>query len=168
MNNGIRHSFNLFFFGFLVIIGYPTIARLHLRFMSDDPSSKQFSLITSCLMIVPANVGMVPMCFLFNRCMDLHKRLSNLLAHTVHVDLIYQSLMGSYDSRVYDPDNVSLLRRDLDHPDQLKRLFAPKCFGISLTYTLLCKIHFWFGFILLSIIAGNKCNNRSSMADIFC
>lgn len=157
MNNGVRDSFKIVHVNVAILISIPIIIRLHLPYMDQDASSRDFALKTSYFVLIPANFVLVPLCHLFSRCMDLNKSLAYLLAHTIETDLKYSQQGSSSghchpDATLYNAHNVTLLRRELNHPERLKSRVAVMALGMSFTYTLLCRLLFWYGFIMLSII----------------
>ena len=52
---------------------------------------------------------------------------------------------------IYDPHTVWILRKELEHPDELILQFETKCLGLKMTYANLVRIYFWLGILVLSI-----------------
>ena len=59
-------------------------------------------------------------------------------------------------AKVYDTLTVALLRKELGLPRCVENRFAIKSLGMSCTYMLICKIHFWVGLLLLPILITEK------------
>ena len=78
------HAFGPFVFGCLILMTtIPVSLRLHSSYLND--TFKVYAMIFCLVMVSVADIVLLPLCYLYSRCLDLHRCLSSLLAHTVEV-----------------------------------------------------------------------------------
>lgn len=146
----------------------PILVRIHLPYLrqafNDDNKPFFFeliqalSLIISCSALLLADIGALPICNLYSRCQDLHGTLCSLMAHITSVEHRQQ-----FSCSLYDHHAISLLEKELAHPNQLLTRLMTKTFGgVSGSYTNLLRLHFWWGLIMISIVFYNRTADNSS------
>jgi len=165
LNGSVRKSFNIFIVAIMLLLGMPLIMLLHVPYVENVDSFRISAAISSCFMLPPANLNLIPLCHLHNRSLQLYTSMSNLLAHAVEVnDFMRQSQLGSKAgaNTIYDEHTITLIRKELSHPHGVEKRFATNFMGMHCTYLLICKVHFWFGFLLLYIVAGKQGNTKEA------
>lgn len=94
----------------------------------------------------------VSLCYKHKRCLKLYSTLMRFLVHTVQVASVQQSL-GANQLPMYDKYLVSLLFKELRHPEGISARFATKALGISVTYANFAQINFYLFLINLSMVS---------------
>ena len=129
----------------VLIFLMPIITRLHVPYLTGN--AKVLGVLFGCMCTIMSDICLVPICQLHVKCLDLHKALWNLLAHTVEV-----SEQSSETYRIYDRHTLWMLQKELSHPDRLASQFVASAFGVLFNYPNLIRIHFWFSILILSIM----------------
>ena len=136
------------FIACILLFFIPISGRLSMPYVkqSFNWNFRLMVLIASVICTSLTNVGLIPICHLNTRCLDLYRSLSSLMAHVVELG------ESNWGSSIYDGHSVLVLRRELDHPEDLLRQFVSRATGIDLTYSNIVRLHFWVGLIILSIL----------------
>lgn len=163
----MQNSFGFIAFqSLLVAFIMPVTGRLHVPYL--DEKVKLLTVLVSVVFMAFSDLCMIPVCHLYSRCLDLYKSLSSLLAHVVHVTSEEGELTD--DTRtIYDEHLTWIIRKELNHPDQLRVQFATIGLGLLFTYQNLIRVHFWFGLIVLSIVfdTNNVPGGQEAFGSIF-
>lgn len=140
----------------------PVLIRLLMAYL--DSQRKMFTVVVCVSVLLLADIVLVVNCRFHARCSDLYKHLHSLMAHTVKMDQVVRARTGR---GAYDEHLVWLLRRELDDPEKLLDQFATRFLvaGSQLTFGGLVKYHFWWGFLVISIMALDP--TKPNAADVF-
>lgn len=163
LNSGIMKPFKIFMTLLITLIVCPLLTKIHVPYMPDDQISRLY--VVSVLFTAAQTCDMVtiPVCYLHSRYIDLYGSLSKLLAHTIEVNEINRKMtdkIGSpYLPMVYDEYMIIMLRKELENPHKTKKRFEARVFGVSCTYPIVCRAHFWFGILFISVVFGRHSSN---------
>jgi len=125
--------------------------------------------------LVPIDLALVPLCHLHSKCLDLHKKLSYLLAHSIRVDEIYARSFKIRSGQsnapmpitAYNRAVISMLRKELSYPERFQREHVVRHLGIACTYDHILSGHFWFGIVILSAMYGHNFGPRELLGSLF-
>lgn len=163
----LARSFGAFAGAFLALLFAITIdIRMHSSYV--DHATKVYFLAINVILVLAADVCLVPLSYMNARCQELYKSQSSLLAHIVEISdhrnmqwLRYRkstqavaasSAAQNEPAQIFDPHTMLLLRKELNHPQQLVNQFAIRALFIRLTHSNLLRMHFYVGIIGMSMI----------------
>ena len=144
--------------GIILLFYFPILSRIHTPYVEERfvKEVRSFSVALSIIVLVPVNACLVPVCLLHTSCTDLYKSLYRLVAHVSQI----HSERRLRDGLAFDRHTVCVLRKELYHPECWVNQFQQSNYRLSFTFAELVRLHFYFGFILLSIavesLSGHK------------
>ena len=146
---------------FIMVV--PLILRIHLVYLNVFyvENANMFSIYLSFSVLIASDCNMIPICHLYNRCLDLYRALSSLLAHIIATE------SDPNGRGLYNHHAVSILTKELGHPHRLIVQFRAGSLGLPCTYTTLVKTHFWWGLIVLSVLADKQFSSQGLVGAIF-
>lgn len=164
-------------FGFFALVSLPAalimpiIGRVHVPYV--DSNTKLYFVAVCLVCMSLYDLCLVPVCHLYSRCLDLYKSLSSLLAHVVDVVdqaraqvLVHGRRSLSSTVITYDEHLVWMIRKELNHPDQLRGQFGQAGLGLLYTYQNMVRFHFWVGLLVLSILFERSATDRELLGSI--
>lgn len=142
-----------------LVLLIPLLIKFHSPYANffNYPLIKGFIAFLSTTVLFPANGLFVPVSHLYARCLKLYRVLSSLIAHTVEIE---SHPMGK---GIYDQHALSLLFKELRLADQFMNRFKARFLGLTGNYNTLVKVHFWWGLVILSILAENAGNGGQEL-----
>lgn len=139
----VKRSFS---FTALTIFSIILMVPLLLRVISLYDSQYNDVAIMFCITtVLLSNFILIPVCVLHKQGKGICKSMWSLMAHVV--GLMEQS---GPKRDVYDAHMVRVISKELDDLEKLLDQFAVKTLGLSVTYTNLVRIHYWFGLLAIS------------------
>ena len=155
LNSSVNRTCEIFGFAIILMFSIPVTSISQLHYLSRDPHLRIHAVTGAMCTILPASFVLVPICYLHSRCLEMFRSMNSLLAHAVDIN--------RNGSLVYDEHTIILLRKELDCSRDARQRFAAKSFGNYCTYPFLCKVHFWFGLLLLMIMSGNQLGRNGNL-----
>lgn len=147
---------------FIVATTIPLLCRSYYHYL--DPVSRMIIAGIALGFEVTISSSFLPQCELHCRCLDMHRELSSLLAHTVDAYSVARQHAISYsedsvchDGRCHvmadkvgptDSHIIGLLRKELSHSGR----FTVKSLGVPITYSAIIKLHLWLGILVIPTI----------------
>lgn len=139
-----------------VLFFAPLIGRIYSPYLINNSnrddnlksSVQLFSLAFSFTMIIFTDLVMVPLCRFQRAGESIYKSLCSLLAHCI--DLQQQQQQHSQRS-IYTEHMISVLRKELDEPNEIVHKFTAHWKGFVANYSTLISLHYYYGLLMLSL-----------------
>lgn len=150
----LKSNFALVTFILLIFaLSLPAVAHVHIPY--TNLSSFRFAMILlSMIHVVMADLCLIPVCYLHQRCSKLYSGLSGLLA--ILADSRARLQNGLF---VANGHTTEMLRKEISNAHEFSHQFAVGKPYLQFTYSTLIKAHFYFGFITLSLMVKFQLND---------
>lgn len=157
----VKRSFSSLAFGFIfTIVSLPIIIHCHLAYIASEV--RPIALGSSVAGVIPTLFILTPLCVHHKRCLDIYTCLWSLAAQLTH----FLKTKPQESSCVSLHRVLTLLQRELSHPEHCSDKFSVYVLYSHLTYANLLRLSFWISLGLFSLLRDFNPNSRGIISRI--